>query len=397
MDMQHKHKLTTVALACKPIHAQTQDVEDLIFIALLGLTNENNQDTNALVGALRERLVKTVIVSSKKLSVLQDISLECEDVHKGDTESLVITGEVFRNYTDRERLEKVDDIRVLGEALPSDKLLLVETLMEKGEVVAFLGQRTDDAPALKRANIGIAWSSEKAIENCDIHMWDGDLIISTIDSGKCIYHNIQSFLQLVLITTISSTVLSFIETAAFGDASLTIFQLAWINFAVAFLGGLALLTKASAVCPHPISSEQSVITAQMTENILFQVLYQAICSVIIQVKGYAVLGPSQDIKTVVSNIFIFCQFFNLFNARDVQKKNFFRGIRKHKWFWVATAMFIVLHVSFLMVQDFIGYGTSMHWKLWAGCVQLGVVSWPVDCLGKCIFWFIKRFVNRLHM
>lgn len=397
MDMQHKHKLTTVALACKPIHAQTEDVEDLIFIALVGLTNENNQDTNAQVRALRERLIKTVIVSSKKISVLQDIALKREDVHEGDSESLVITGEIFRNYTDRERLEKVNDICVLGEALPSDKLLLVETMMERGEVVVFLGRKTYDAPALKRANIGIAWSSEKAIENCDINIWDGDVIISMIDSGKCIYHNIQSYLQLVLSTTISSSVLSFIETVAFGDASLTIFQLAWINFAVAFLGGLALLTKASTVCPHPISSEKSVITAEMTANILFQVLYQAIYSIIIQLKGSAVLGPSQDVKALVSNIFILCQFFNLFNAREVQRKNFFRGIHQHKWFWVATAMFIVLHVSFLMVQDFLGYGTRLQWKLWAGGVLLGAVSWPVDCFGKCIFWFINRVVNRLRM
>ncbi|KAJ0807641.1 putative P-type Ca(2+) transporter [Helianthus annuus] len=76
---------------------------------------------------------------------------------------------------------------------------------------------------------------------------DGSFVdlINMVDYGKCIYYNVQSFLQIVLNTTISCTLIGVIETAAFGDASLTTFQLAFINLAVAILGGLALLTKAS--------------------------------------------------------------------------------------------------------------------------------------------------------
>ncbi|KAI3829426.1 hypothetical protein L1987_03550 [Smallanthus sonchifolius] len=400
-DIQDEHKLTTIAFACKPVRVQTEDVDDLIFIGLLGLKNKNRDDTDTQVKTLRDRRIETVIVSSKKISVLKDIARKCEVVTNDNLESLEITGEVFRKYTNKERLEKVDNIRVLGEALPSDKLLLVETMREKGRVVAFLGQRTDEAPALKRANIGIAmgtWSCKKAIENCDIIM-DGRFedLISMVDSGKCIYQNIQSFLQIVLITNISSTLIGFIETAIFGDASLTIFQLAWVNLAVAILGGVALLTKADKpVSSVPISCEQSFITGEMRRNILFQVSYQAICSVIIQLKGSAILGPSDEMTTVASNIFILSQLFNIFNAREIQKKNFFRGIHRHKEFWVATALFIVLHAAFVMGQDILGYGTQLKWKLWAGCVLLGAVSWLVDWLGKCIWWFIKILVNRLR-
>ncbi|KAJ0808743.1 putative P-type Ca(2+) transporter [Helianthus annuus] len=403
-DNQHKHKLTTIALACKPVCAQTEDVEDLILIALLGLKTKNKEETNAQVRALRERGIKTVIVSSKKMSVLQDIARKCEVVANGESESLVmIRGKDFRNYTDKERLEKVDNIRVLGEALSSDKLLLVETMMEKGKVVAFLGHRTDEAPALKRAHIGIAmgtWSSNQAIDNSDIIM-DGSFadLINMVDYGKCIYYNVQSFLQIVLNTTISCTLIGVIETAAFGDASLTTFQLAFINLAVAILGGLALLTKASTYKPLslvPVSCEQSVITAEMARNILFQVSYQAICSVIIQLKGSAIVGPTQDIKSVISSILIFCQFFNLFNARELQKMNFFRGIHRHKAFWIATAMFIVSHAAFVMVQDIFGYGTRLEWKLLVGCVLLGAVSWLVDWLGKCVSLFAKILHNRLR-
>ncbi|XP_076907859.1 calcium-transporting ATPase 12, plasma membrane-type-like [Bidens hawaiensis] len=399
-DRQDKHKFTTVALASC---AQTQDEDDLILIALLVLKNKNNEDTNAQVTtALRERRIETVIVSSKKIPIIKQdmIACECEVITNCDSEEpFVVTGKVFRNYTSDERLDKVDKIHILGEALPSDQLLLVETMKEKGEVVAFLGQTTNEVPALKTAHIGIAVgtrSSEKAKENCDILMYGSfSDLISMVDYGKCIYYNIECFLQIVLIMTCSSTLIGLIEIAAFGDASLTIFQLALVNFAVVFLGGLALLTKELTDKPSslvPISCEQSIITAVMARNILFQVLYQVICSVIIQLKGSAVMGPNQDMKAVVSIIFIFSQFFNLFNSRELQKKNCFKGIHQHKEFWVAIAMFIVLHAVFFMGQYLLGYGTRLNWKIWACCVLLGAISWVVDWLGKCI-WGSSRYLS----
>ncbi|KAJ0621445.1 putative P-type Ca(2+) transporter [Helianthus annuus] len=143
------------------------------------------------------------------------------------------------------------------------------------------------------------WSSNQAIENSDIIM-DGSFadLINMVDYGKCIYYNVQSFLQIVLNTTISCILIGFIETAAFGDASLTTFQLAF------------------------------------------------------------------DIKAVISSILIFCQFFNLFNARELQKMNFFRGIHRHKEFWIATAMFIVSHAAFVMVQDILVMGQDWNGSYW---------------------------------
>ncbi|KAI3742752.1 hypothetical protein L1987_60447 [Smallanthus sonchifolius] len=390
-DMECIHKLKTIAVACK-------HTEDWALVALLGLKNKNKEATKAEVKACEECGIEVIIVSSKKLPVLKEIALQYGLTTNDDQQSSVLTGEDFRKYTDKERLENVDKIRVVGEAFSSDKLLLVETLRENGDVVAFLGGRTDEVPALMGADIGIAmggWSSEKAIESSDIIIWDGSFseIISMVDSGKCIYLNIQSFLQPVLITTISSFLINFIQTAAWGDASLTIAQSVWVNLGVLFLGGFALLTKPSA--DKPVSLVPALTTAQMTRNIVLQVSYQVSCLVIIQTKGSRFVGSSQYMKAVVSNIFIICQFFNLFNAREPQKKNFFRYIRRHKKFWVAITAFVVLHSSFVAIQDIFGYGITLNWKLWAGCVLVGVLSWLVDWLGKCVSWFIiKIFVNR---
>ncbi|PWA71959.1 hypothetical protein CTI12_AA275740 [Artemisia annua] len=397
-EMQRKH-LKTIAFACKRTESQALNGDELVLVAVLGL----KEITKAKVGACRERGIETIMVSSKKTSVLRNFCLE-RGITIGDSESAVITGEAFRKYTDQERREKADEIRILGEALPSDKLLLVEILKEQGQVVAFLGQRTDEAPSLRAADVGIAigeWSTMKARASCGIFIPDGSFsdLVRMVDSGKCIHHNIQSFLQLVLITTISSTLISFSETVLFGDVSLTTLQFVWVKLTLAVLGGLALLTKPSEdTCASllPVSCRKSLITAEMIRNIVFQVLYQAMCSLTIELKGTAVVGTNQNMKTAVSNIFIFCQFFNQFNARELQKKNFFRGIHRHIEFWVAVITFIVFHAFFTIVQLILGYGARLNWKLWAGCVLVGAVTWLVDWLGKCISWFLKITFKRLR-
>ncbi|MFS7987975.1 putative P-type Ca(2+) transporter [Helianthus anomalus] len=395
-DMECIHNLNPIAVACKHADAETQDAEHWVLVALLGLKNKDKETTKAEVKACKESGIEIVIVSSKKLQVLKEIATQYGLTANEDPQDSVLSGEDFRKCTDEERQEIVEKIRVLGEAFSSDKSLLVEALRKKGEVVVFLGQRTDEVPALMGANIGIAMgrrSSEKARESSDIIIWDGNLaeIISMVHSGRCIYYNIQSFLQPVLITTISSILINFIQTAAWGDASLTIFQSVYVNLAVLFVGGLALLTKATT--DKPTTCGKSLITAHMTRNIILQVGYQVTCLVIIQTKGSGIVSSSY-MKTVVSNIFIICQFFNLFNARELQKKNFFRGILRHTKFWVAITACMVLHAISVALQDIFGYGPTLNWKLWAGCVLVGVLSWLVDWLGKCISWFIKEFVNR---
>ncbi|KAK9068931.1 hypothetical protein SSX86_013047 [Deinandra increscens subsp. villosa] len=343
--------------------------------------------TQAEVKACRECGIEIIIASSEKLTVLKDNALQHGLITSDDPQSLLLRGEDFRKYTDKERLQNINKIRVLGEAFSSDKLLLVETLRENGDVVVFLGQRTDEAPALMGADIGIAMGRRSFSE-----------IISLVYAGKSFQLNIQSFLQPVLILTISGSLITFIQTALWGDASLTIVQSLWVNFAVLFLGGLALLTNTSPEKPVslvPKPCKRSLVNAQMITNILVQVSYQVTSLMVIQTKGSGVVGSNQCMKTVISNIFVICQFFNLFNARELQKKNFFRFIHRQKEFWLAITAFIVLHVSFVVVQDIFGHGAKLNWKLWAGCVLVGLFSWLIDWLGKCISWFIiNNFVNR---
>ncbi|GJV40521.1 calcium-transporting ATPase 12, plasma membrane-type-like protein [Tanacetum coccineum] len=141
-----------------------------------------------------------------------------------------------------------ESFETVGLALPSDKLLLVEILKEQGQVVAFFGQRTDEAPSLRAADVGIAireWSSMRARE--------------------------------------------------------TTLQFVWVKLNLAVFGGFALLTKPSTdkhASLLPLSCRKSLITAEMIRNIVLQVFYQAMCSLAIELKGSALVdSDSADMCT----------------------------------------------------------------------------------------------------
>ena len=104
-------------------------------------------------------------------------------------------------------MEKVDKICVMARSSPFDKLLMVQCLKQKGHVVAVTGDGTNDAPALKEADIGLSMGiqgTEVAKESADIIILDDNFAsVATVEVGKCVYNNIQKFIQLQLTVNVA--------------------------------------------------------------------------------------------------------------------------------------------------------------------------------------------------
>ncbi|XP_059639900.1 putative calcium-transporting ATPase 13, plasma membrane-type [Cornus florida] len=387
-----------IAFSCKPTDDQILEENDLILIGMLGLRNTKWEDTREAREAIKTckaGRVKIVLVSGDDVSSLEPIALKCGLLTPGG-DALVLTGEKFRNLTDEGRMEKVDRIRIMGNSLPSDRLLLIKCLRQKGEIVAAIGQRTNDAPALKQADIGLAmgsWSSEKVKESSDIIIRDGNfsVLVSIFKSGRCIFNNIQKFIQLELTMTISGAAINLIAIIFSGDAPITSLELIWVNLVVAFLGGLALLTEPPTEKLMTMPPNSPLVTLAMWRNIVTQALYQIGFSVALLYKGQAILGISEKAgKSLIFNSFVICQFFNQFNAREQQEKNVFKGVLQNGWFWVAVCAFQMCHLVFVVIEQITIHTASLNWKLWTCCFLIGIVSWPIDWAVKCVSIFIKN-------
>ncbi|KAM7462875.1 hypothetical protein LguiA_030996 [Lonicera macranthoides] len=155
----------------------------------------------------------------------------------------VVKGVQFHNYM--QRIEKVDQTRVMARSSPFDKLLMAKYLKLKGHMVAVTGDGTNDAPILKEADIGLSMG----IQGTKVAKDSSHIVIladnfasraTVLRSGRCVYNNIQSFINFQLTVITAALTIDIVAVVSANEASLTTFQLLWVNLVVDSLGILAI-------------------------------------------------------------------------------------------------------------------------------------------------------------
>ncbi|XP_050371602.1 calcium-transporting ATPase 12, plasma membrane-type-like [Argentina anserina] len=389
--MQSKY-LKTIAFAYRQTQVQMLEENSLILIALLGV---RYSCCTGIVEACQEAGVNIILVSEDDVSDLKDIASECGILLNPNR--LVVESESFRNSTQVNRMDMADKICLMGNSTPSDRLLLVQCLKEQGHVVAMVGVGTNDAPTLKEADVGIAigaWSNGVARESSDIIIWDKNVsfLVSIIGCGRCIYSNIQKYIQLELTMNIAWLLITSTTTMCLGQSAIAAIQLIWANMVVTLLGGLALLMEPPTeelMKRPPVKRTESLISKPMWRNIISQALYQTAILVSFLYKGPAIPGISKKVsESIVFNGFVLCQVFNQVNSRELEKKNIFRGIFSNVWFWVALGAILMLQVGFVEIAHIVVGNARLNWAEWGICLLIGIVSWAIDLVVKCATSFI---------
>ncbi|KAG5252438.1 calcium-transporting ATPase, plasma membrane-type [Salix suchowensis] len=267
-NMQSKD-LKTIALAYNTTHDETPEDDSLILIGLLGLKDKWLKETKEAVKACRNAGVNIILVSEDSEPVTEDIA---EKYGMPGVSGILEHGEKG----------VVNKICVMGNSLPSKKLLLVRCLKQQDHVVAFVGVRTDDAPSLKEADVGIVTGtgrSELVNGSSELIILDGNVgfLVRILKGGRCVYGNIQKYIQVEVTIAISGLLISTVTTIFFGYAPMSSIQMIWVNLVMAVLGGLALLTEPPSeklMEKPPTRPTEPLITKSMWRNIIIQASYQ---------------------------------------------------------------------------------------------------------------------------
>ncbi|MCL7042877.1 hypothetical protein MKW94_024130 [Papaver nudicaule] len=309
---------------------------------------------------------------------------------------------MFRNFSKLERMERVDKLTLIGNASPLDKLLLVQSLRQNRQVVAVIGNRTVELPALKEADVSIFMgtnNSEMAKENCDIIILNGNFasVFGILLIGRSIYQNLRKFLQLELTTNISGILITFVTTVSLGDTPIAPLQFFLVNLTVGTLAALALLTEPpnrDVLETRPINQNKSIISKSMKRNIFVQVCYQGIVLLIFQfIEARDFLGvkhPKMK-KAMIFNGFVLCFVFNQFNAREPERKNVFKGITESHWFLLSVGAPIILEVLLMEFAERVTGFPRLNKMQWLACISFAIMSWPIDYATKRIS---SIFANR---
>ncbi|KAK4712231.1 hypothetical protein R3W88_006744 [Solanum pinnatisectum] len=300
--------------------------------------------------------VKMTFASEEDVEVLRTIGDETGLLNSHD--ALVVRGEEATK-------ENVEKICIMGNSSPAHKCFLIEQLKKRGEVVAVVGEQASES-----------------------------------NGGRIVCEYMSQFIQVEIIFAISSLLINFILVILDGDGPLTVIQLVWVNLLVTFIGGPALLITQQAT--RQLRDELSIIprktpiTKVMWRNILFQASYQTGIFVFLQQRGSAILGITPKVnRSIVFNGFALCQLFNIFSARDLEQKNFFKGLGQNYLFWALSVIYLVLQFGFIEVEAvFVFTNTArLNWKQWVESILIGVVTWLLDVIVKWASQYINKYCD----
>ncbi|CAA3023726.1 calcium-transporting ATPase 12, plasma membrane-type-like [Olea europaea var. sylvestris] len=389
--------LRCIAFAYKQIEPEKVqcDEDDLTLLAIVGLKDPCRPGAKKAIESCRIAGVQIKMITGDNVFTAKAIAAECgilsSDQELGDGE--VIEGIEFRNYTPEERILKVDNIRVMARSSPMDKLLMVKCLKQKGHVVAVTGDGTNDAPALKEADVGLSMGiqgTEVAKESSDIVILDDDFasVATVLKWGRCVYNNIQKFIQFQLTVNVAALVINFIAAVSAGEVPLTTVQLLWVNLIMDTLGALALATERPTdelMHKPPVGRTEPLITRVMWRNLLAQALYQIAILLTLQFKGKSIFNVEEKVKnTLIFNTFVLCQVFNEFNSRKLEKKNVFSGIHKNGLFLGIIGITLILQVVMVEFLKKFADTVRLNWGQWGICILLAAFTWPLGWIVKCI-------------
>ncbi|KAK4425611.1 putative calcium-transporting ATPase 13, plasma membrane-type [Sesamum alatum] len=187
----------------------------------------------------------------------------------------------------------------MARSSPSDKLLMAQCLQRKGHVVAVTGDGTNDAPALREADIGLSMGiqgTEVEKENSDVIILDDNFasIATVLRWGRCVYNNIQKFIQFQLTVNVAAMAINFVAAVSTGEIPLTPAQLLWVNLIMDTLGALALATErpTNGLMNRPPTGRCDPLI--MWRNIVGQASHQITVILALKFKGKSIFGVDEN-------------------------------------------------------------------------------------------------------
>lgn len=328
-----------VAAQCSPIRDGVLEVSNLVFLGIVGISDPVRADVPAAVSKVRDAGVNVKIVTGDTPGTAREIGRQIglwDD--KADGYNNIITGSDFAALTDEEIDARSADIKIIARARPMDKKRLVESLQRGGQVVAVTGDGTNDAPALKAAQVGLSMGDGTSVakEASDITIIDNSFasIVRAVMWGRSLYLNIQRFILFQTTVNVIASLLVLCGAFMGLESPLTVTQMLWVNlimdtFAAMALASLPPSEKVMDQKPRPRNA--FIITRAMWSNILvmglvmfgvllgfYYYLLHVDLTSLSQI-GRLSMGPADGLSTremsIFFSVFVFMQFWNMFNAR----------------------------------------------------------------------------------
>ena len=330
--------------------------DSLSFVGFILIKDEVREEAVSGIKSVSEAGIQTVMITGDNKLTATSIAKEIGLI--SSEEDIVLTSEELNKMSDIEVKKIIPKLKVVARSLPEDKKRLVILSQELGLVTGMTGDGVNDAPALKRADVGFAMGSgtEVAKEVSDIIILDDNFksIVKTILFGRTIFKSIRKFIIFQLTVNLTAVSLSVIGPFFGITTPVTVIQMLWINMIMDTLAGVAYAYEPpldSYMKEAPKKKDEKIMNSYMLNEILVTGMYMSLlCMFFLKSEFiHSMYRVGENDKYVMSaffGLFIFMTIFNAFNARS-NRLNIFANLRKNKVFLFITLFIIV--VELLMI------------------------------------------------
>lgn len=371
--------------------------KSMTFLGLVGIQDPLRPGVRDSVADCLLAGVFPRMVTGDNINTAKAIAKECGIFTPG---GLAIEGPVFRKMNKYEQRDIIPKLQILARSSPEDKRVLVKRLKEMGETVAVTGDGTNDAPALKAADVGFSMNiagTEVAKEASDIILMDDNFssIVKALMWGRAVNDAVRKFLQFQITVNITAVLLAFVSAVASDDEQsvLTAVQLLWVNLIMDTMAALALATdpptrKILDRKPDPKSAP--LISLTMWKMIIGQAIYQLVVTYVLYFAGASIFDyNTQDelnsLQTMVFNTFVWMQIFNSLNNRRLDNRfNIFEGIFRN-WFFMGIFLIMVGGQTLIVFVGGAAFNISEQQPdQWGVALVLGAISIPIGFVVRLI-------------
>jgi Ca2+-transporting ATPase len=396
--------------------------KNLVFVGLVGMIDPPRPEVKHAMEKAAHAGLRTIMITGDYPNTARAIAQEIGLLRAGHA---VLTGADLDRMSDDNLKKEIEQVDVFARVSPEHKLRIVDALQANGEVVAMTGDGVNDAPAIRRANIGVAMGitgTDVAKETADMVLTDDNYasIVSAVEQGRIIYDNIRKFVFFLLSSNVAEIMVIFLATLAGLPSPLTVIQLLWLNLITDGAPALAMAMEKGdpdSMSRPPRPKNEPIINASMRTGILIQTITQtgAVLTAFslgllweLNALGHGLPQGANplayllnfnwhsvnldNIRTAETMAFMtlsLCELFRAYTARSERSSLFQIGVFSNKWMQLAvgSSIFLLLLVCTVPFLQGIFNTHFMSVREWATVIGLASIPAVSEEVTK---FFLRR-------
>jgi Ca2+-transporting ATPase len=355
--------------------ATLQDAErDMTLLGLVAMMDPPRPEAREAVETCEAAGIRPVMITGDHPLTATTIARELGLLNS----RRVVTGRELEGLSDHDLKHAVDEIGVYARVSPADKLRVVGAWQTRGEVVAMTGDGVNDAPALKKADVGIAMGiagTDVSKEAAGMTLLDDNFatIVAAVEEGRIVFGNIKKYLMYLLSCNVGEIVLLAGAVVAGLPLPLSAVQILYVNLATDGLPALALAVdppEPDLMQRRPRDPRIGVFTRPVVAMLLIAGIWSGLVNMVLLIGLLQAGRPAQDVMAMTFVALVLIQFFNAYNCRSDRLTMFHRPLA-NRWLnaaiaWELALLGVIVYVPFLQQA----FGTfplrASDWLLIAG-------------------------------